>query len=123
MLLAVALAGLSFDEALTGAGEMEDVDIARRLVGRTRIRYEPKAVVYHRPSAQAREPESVRLGRLVRHHRHLLLKHRRGSFWQTLAFWWSVVGLFVVCLVSGRWASARAVAAAGLEAAGRERKV
>jgi glycosyltransferase involved in cell wall biosynthesis len=106
-----SLAGLAFDEKLAGAGEMEDVDIARQLAGKTRIRYEPRAVVTHRPSPSGRDPEPQRLCRLVRHHRYLYVKYRSCQGQRPLAFWWSIAGLWVLCVVSGRWASARALGA------------
>jgi len=112
----------AFDEGLTGAGEMEDVDIARRLAGRTRIRYEPRAIVYHYPSAAGREPEAKRLRRLVRHHRHLYVKYHSGSVWRACAFWWSVLGLFTICMATGRWAGARRVGAEALAIVWRSRR-
>lgn len=103
------LAGLRFDEGLEGPGEMEDVDMARKVSCLARIRYEPAARVRHRPSPVGRDAEAARLARLVRHHRHVWRRHGPHDLHHEVARLWSVAGLLVLCLATRRLEATRAI--------------
>ena len=85
-----------FDEALAGAGDLDDADIAYRLAARFRIRYEPRAQLRHLLSPVARDSAGIRARRQVLHHAYLLEAHGPLTWGRWLAGWWARLGLCVL---------------------------
>jgi GT2 family glycosyltransferase len=83
-----------FDENLKGYAYMEDVDVSYRISRTHPFFYQPRARVLHLSSTHSGDTRALRR-MLVRHHRYLFQKNSPKDALHTLAFAWSVLGLFL----------------------------
>jgi GT2 family glycosyltransferase len=81
-----AAAALRFDEQLAGYALAEDEDFSVRLARRGRIRYLPRAVVYHRNTGFASRDTRAFNRDVMRNRRYLFHKNFRQTFSARLGF-------------------------------------
>ena len=88
-----------FDENLKGYSFMEDNDIAYRVSRKYQNIYTPFAKLVHNVSPVARDKEYARMKMIMENHYYLFKKNLPQDFKHKFAFWWSIVGLFVMALI------------------------
>jgi GT2 family glycosyltransferase len=88
-----------FDENLKGYCYMEDCDIAYRVSRKYQNIYTPFARLIHNVSPAARDKEYARMKMMIENHYYLFKKNFPQDFKHKFAFWWSVVGLFVMAMI------------------------
>ena len=89
----------TFDENLKGYSFMEDNDIAYRVSRKYQNVYTPFAKLIHNVSPAARDTEYARMKMTIENHYYLFKKNFPQDFKHKFAFWWSVVGLFVMAMI------------------------
>ncbi len=102
------LAEYQFDAAVAGYGYMEDVDFSYRVSRRYPLFYEPRALVEHCHAPLARDRMVVnRRMYLVNHHYFFSKNIYPSCHWCLLPYFWSVIGLFLLAALTGRWEALR----------------
>ncbi len=97
-----------FDEAVVGYGYMEDVDFSYRVSRRYPLFYEPRALVEHHHTPLARDRMVVnRRMYLVNHHYFFRKNIYPTCRWCLVPYLWSIIGLFLLAALSGRWEALR----------------
>lgn len=89
-----------FDENLHGYCFMEDDDIAYRVSRKYQNIYTPFAKLVHNVSPVARDADYARMKMTIENHFYLFKKNFPQDIMHKFAFWWSVVGLFVMAAIS-----------------------
>ena len=92
---------IKFDERLGTYSYMEDCDFSWRLSRKNKLFFNPKAILDHKNSRVARAKSSDMRAIYIRNYTYLFFK----NFYPTnrlriLAFFWSILGLFVEALVT-----------------------
>jgi len=101
---------LEFDEAfLEGHLYTDDEDFSYRVSRKYRNVYTPYAKLTHNPSPIGRDRKYVRAKMTVRGRHYLLRKNFPHNTRHVAAFWWSVIGLFILALSAADKESARGV--------------
>lgn len=85
-----------FDENLQGYCFMEDCDISYRVSRKYKTVLTPNAKLIHNLSPVARDKEYNRMKMVIENHYYLFKKNFPQDFMHKFAFWWSVIGLFVM---------------------------
>jgi len=88
-----------FDENLHGYSFMEDDDISYRVSRKYQNIYTPFARLIHNVSPAARDKEHERMKMTIENHYYLFKKNFPQTLKHKFAFWWSVVGLFVLAII------------------------
>lgn len=89
-----AIAGLRFSEELAGYATYEDVDFSLQARSRGRLIVVPRARLVHNESPVARQRlQQATAMQMV--NRHWLLS-RHGRFGWRVAYWWSILGLWLL---------------------------
>jgi len=89
-----------FDENLKGYSFMEDDDISYRVSRKYQNIYTPFARLIHNVSPAARDKEYERMKMTVENHYYLFKKNFPQTLKHKFAFWWSVVGVFVMAMIN-----------------------
>lgn len=89
----------TFDEGLSGYCYNEDVDFSYRVSRKYQNIYTPFAKLVHNVSPAARDKEYARMKMIMENHYYLFKKNLPQDFKHKIAFWWSVVGLFVIAMI------------------------
>ena len=89
-----------FDENLRGYSFMEDDDIAYKVSREHQNIYTPFAKLIHNVSPAARDKAYARMKMTIENHYYLFKKNFPQDLKHKFAFWWSVVGLFVMAIVN-----------------------
>lgn len=89
-----------FDENLHGYCFMEDDDIAYRVSRKYQNIYTPFAKLVHNVSPAARDKAYAGMKMTIENHYYLFKKNFPQDIKHKIAFWWSVVGLFVMTMVN-----------------------
>lgn len=89
----------TFDENLGGYCFNEDVDFSYRVSRKYQNIYTPFAKLVHNVSPAARDKEYARMKMIMENHYYLFKKNLPQDFKHKFAFWWSVVGLFVMAMI------------------------
>lgn len=85
-----------FDESLHGYCPMEDVDFSYRVSRKYRNVYTPYAKLIHDTAPPAKSVEYARMRMEIKNYCYLFKKNLPQTPKRKFAFWWSIVGLFVV---------------------------
>jgi GT2 family glycosyltransferase len=85
-----------FDETLDGYCFMEDDDIAYRVSREYVNIFTPHARVMHFESPVSRDREFSRKKMLVKNYQYLFQKNIPYTVTRAVAFWWSLIGLFLI---------------------------
>lgn len=89
-----------FDENLRGYSFMEDDDIAYKVSRKYQNIYTPFAKLIHNVSPTARDKAYARMKMMIENHYYLFKKNIPQELKHKFAFWWSVIGLFVIAMVN-----------------------
>lgn len=97
-----------FDERLVRYGFMEDCDFSRRISYEYPLFYNPHARLEHHPSVSNRDGIVDNRAMYIRNYRYLFYKNiYPKSRFKRVAYWWSIVGLFVEAILTRNLASFR----------------
>ena len=89
-----------FDEALERYAYMEDCDFSRRVSYDYPLFFNPEAKLRHLGSPVARDKVIDNRAMYIKNYRYLFFKNfYPKNKWKIVAYWWSIVGLFVQALV------------------------
>jgi glycosyltransferase involved in cell wall biosynthesis len=88
-----------FDENLKGYAFREDGDLAYRVSRKYKNIYTPFAKLIHNLSPTARDNDYARLKKVMENSYYFFKKNFPQDFKHKCAFWWSVVGLFVMAMI------------------------
>jgi glycosyltransferase involved in cell wall biosynthesis len=88
-----------FDEWFSGYGFREDADFSYRISKKTRVAMIPDAKLRHQYSAGNRLDISALKKMEMRNYRHVFNKHRKGSLFSVLFFFYSLAGLVLIDLM------------------------
>jgi GT2 family glycosyltransferase len=90
-----------FDENLAGYGQMEDADISKQVLNAGyRIYYEASAGLEHNVSPRNRLRDRELAEMMVLNYAYLFRKHWPQTQGRRLAFFWTLLGLFILFLQS-----------------------
>jgi len=90
-----------FDEKLRGYGQMEDADISKQVLNAGyKIYYEASAVLDHKISAADRLKDRELAEMTVLNYAYLFRKHWAQNLGRKIAFYWTLLGLFVLYIHS-----------------------
>lgn len=88
-----------FDKHMEGYCWGDDDDIAYRISRKYPIYYNPFAKILHNKTASEREDNYLKQKKTVEYYRYLFKKNIPQDFLHEFAFWWSLVGIFILTLV------------------------
>lgn len=91
-----------FDESLQGYCYMEDCDMSYRVSREYRIIYTPYAKLVHNVSPTSRYSDYSKMKMAIQNHYYIFNKNFPQKLYNRFAFWVSIFGMFVVCLLGMR---------------------
>jgi len=90
---------MRFDATLTGYALLEDLDLSYRVGRTTRLVVQPSAQLHHRRASENRlGAERYTFALLI--HRRWFVEKNLSCASHRIAFWWSMLGKFLILLVS-----------------------
>jgi GT2 family glycosyltransferase len=92
---------LKFDENLKGFSPMEDCDISYRVSRKYKVVYTPYAKLIHNVS-RLRTSRFMWRKMLTENHYYYFNKNFPHTFSHKFAFWWSILGSFLILLITDR---------------------
>jgi glycosyltransferase involved in cell wall biosynthesis len=90
-----------FDENLKGYVWNEDDDIAYRVSRKYQNYFTPFAKILHNRTPSSRDNEYISKKKKIEYHYYLFKKNLPQDFKHKIAYWWSVIGIFVEEILTG----------------------
>ncbi len=90
-----------FDKHMVGYCWGDDDDIAYRISRKYSIYYNPFAKILHNKTSSEREDNYLTQKKAVEYYHYLFKKNIPQDCIHELAFWWSLIGMFILTLLKG----------------------